>query len=188
MHFTNYASFEAFVPKRSWMLSKFQMGKMSGEAYLAEAMKLKQGSIGIVREAEHQLKLLQQTDLENELQRIEQAFEQHRRPSIPHPPMVQDFVSQFRAENFGVAARFKPLVLDGPTRFGKSTFAESLFGTENTIFINCQNTLIPPMQRHKTLAEVQLHSVQGGGPPHGLRQQVVVPGNSQVGGHGHQPY
>ena len=149
MHFTNYASFEAFVPKRSWMLSKFQMGKMSGEAYLAEAMKLKQGSIGIVREAEHQLKLLQQTDLENELQRIEQAFEKHRRPSIPHPPMVQDFVSQFRAENFGVAARFKPLVLDGPTRFGKSTFAESLFGTENTIFINCQNTLIPPMQRYK---------------------------------------
>lgn len=149
MHLTNYASFEAFVPKRTWMLSKFQMGKMSSEAYLAEAMKLKQGSIGIVREAEHQLKLEQQADLAMELQRIEQSFQMHRRPSIPHPPMVQEFLSQFRAENFGVVARLKPLVLDGPTRFGKSTFAESLFGTENTIFINCQNTDIPPMQRYK---------------------------------------
>ena len=149
MHLTNYAAWDAFVPKRSWMLSKYQTHKMTAEAYLAETLKLKQGSIGIVRELEHQLKLEQQHELESELHRIEQAFKIQRRPSIPHPVLVQEFMSQFRVENWGVLSRTKPLVLDGPTQFGKSTFAEGLFGSEKTIIINCQNCLTPPMQRFR---------------------------------------
>ena len=58
MHLTNYAAWDAFVPKRSWMLTKYQMGKMTAAAYLSETLKLKQGSIGIVRELEHQLSLI----------------------------------------------------------------------------------------------------------------------------------
>ena len=41
------------------------------------------------------------------------------------------------------------MVLDGPTQFGKSTFAEGLFGSEKTIIINCQNCRTPPMQRFR---------------------------------------
>ena len=72
----------------------------------------------------------------------------HRLPSVPPSCMVQDFMSQFRAENFGEAARLKPLVLDGPTCFGTRICGEGLFGRENTIFINSHNTLNPPIQRY----------------------------------------
>ena len=171
MHLTNYAAWDAFVPKRSWMLSKYQTNKMTAEAYLSETLKLKQGSIGIVRELEHQLKLEQQHELESELQRIERAFQTQRRPSIPHPVLVQEFMSQFRVENWGVLSRTKPLVLDGPTQFGKSTFAEGLFGSEKTIIMKLSelsdsaHAAVP-----KGLAQVQLHSFRGSGPPHGLWQ------------------
>ena len=82
-------------------------------------------------------------------QRMERAFQTQRRPSIPHPVLAREFMSQFCAENWGVLSRTKPLVLDGPTQFGKSTFAEGLFGSEMTIIINCQNCQTPPMQRFR---------------------------------------
>ena len=87
-------------------------------------------------------------ELEQELRRIDAAFQQTLLPSVPWPSIVCDFMSQFRAQNFGFDGRFKPLVLDGPTRLGKSVFASQLFGSEQTLVLNCQNLTIPPLRRY----------------------------------------
>ena len=45
---------------------------------------------------------------------------------------------QYSFCKYGVQHRFKMLVLRGESMSGKSSFANSLFGKENTLLVNCQ--------------------------------------------------
>jgi hypothetical protein len=76
------------------------------------------------------------------------AWQQHKKKRVPYNADIRQFLSQFDQKIFGVVLRNKALVVDGDTQFGKSTFVESFFGEEFTLFLNCQKTLEPPMQRY----------------------------------------
>ena len=52
--------------------------------------------------------------------------------------VVEFWKLQYTPSQYGVARRFKILVLRGESMAGKSTFAESLFGEEHTLLVNCQ--------------------------------------------------
>ena len=45
---------------------------------------------------------------------------------------------QYSFCKYGVQHRFRMLVLRGESMSGKSSFANSLFGKENTLLVNCQ--------------------------------------------------
>ena len=63
---------------------------------------------------------------------------------------------QYSAPEFAAASRFKLLVLEGDSRFGKTRFACSSFGVEHTYVCNCQAVKQPflarlDMRQHKAL-------------------------------------
>jgi len=58
-------------------------------------------------------------------------------PFLKHD-VVENWKMQYTSANYGVERRFKILVLRGESMAGKSSFAESLFGEENTLVLNCQ--------------------------------------------------
>ena len=52
--------------------------------------------------------------------------------------VVEDWKLQYTPARYGVAQHFKILVLRGESMAGKSSFAKSLFGEQQTLLLNCQ--------------------------------------------------
>ena len=52
--------------------------------------------------------------------------------------VVEDWKLQYTPARYGVAQHFKILVLRGESMEGKSSFAKSLFGEQQTLLLNCQ--------------------------------------------------
>ena len=148
LHVSNHEAFKDFVPRKKWITTQFQLGKMSRDGYKKEVLRLKEGTGAILNEITNQENLERSSSIKQALDAIEEAFKRNMLPSIPWPPVVKEFMEQFRPCNFGVLGRTKPLVLNGPTRFGKSVFAENLFGAGDTLVINCQGLTVPPMRRY----------------------------------------
>ena len=59
------------------------------------------------------------------------------RPFIQHP-VVLAWKQQYEKVNYGVLKRFNTLVLRGPTQLGKTSYAESIFGEQATLTVQCQ--------------------------------------------------
>lgn len=57
-------------------------------------------------------------------------------------PEVLNWMQSFQ-EQWGKSTRFPFLVLDGPSQFGKTMFAKSLFGPERTLVLSCQGVAQP---------------------------------------------
>ena len=62
-------------------------------------------------------------------------------------PGIAEWMSAFDVERrTGHETRFKFLVLVGPSRFGKTQLAKSLFGVDRTLVLNCQNVDEPNLR------------------------------------------
>ena len=58
-------------------------------------------------------------------------------------PKVNEWRLQYRPELYGIATRFKFLVLVGDSRWGKTRFACSLWGLKRTYISQCQGVTQP---------------------------------------------
>ena len=56
------------------------------------------------------------------------------------------FGSDERWSMYGRESRSKFLVLHGPSMYGKTQYAKSLFGFEHTLVVQCQNVDVPNLQ------------------------------------------
>lgn len=75
-----------------------------------------------------------------EAQRVQDMLESNLAQFIDTPPVIREWLDQYHEKNYGVNDRFKPLVLDGDSRFGKTTWAQSFFGQKYTCMVNCQGS------------------------------------------------
>ena len=76
-------------------------------------------------------------------------------------PEVIEWVRMF-VQGYGKMTRFPFLVLDGPSMYGKTRFAESLFGPANTLTLSCQGISQPNMKafergRHEAIVFDEAH-------------------------------
>ena len=62
--------------------------------------------------------------------------------------VVQEWKLQYEPENTLGRTRSKFLILEGPSRFGKTRFACDLFGADQTCVINCQGVQQPYLARY----------------------------------------
>lgn len=74
---------------------------------------------------------------EAELQVTREVIEGSYRQFREHP-LLDEFTSQFSGEPSELRSRYKCLLLRGESRSGKTLRALSLFGSENTLSVNCQ--------------------------------------------------
>ncbi len=68
-------------------------------------------------------------------------------------PLVTEWAQQYKQDSpnsgYGVQARFKFLVLTGPSCYGKTQFAKAIFGVQNTLLIQCQNVASPCLKEYR---------------------------------------
>jgi len=145
---TNYQAFVQFVPRKSYLVQQYQLQKLTEENFKQEMRKFVLSAANVARDLKHVGMEHGMAALQEYHSLIMLAWQQHKKKHVPYVENVLKFLRQFDSKFFGVVLRNKVLVLDGDTQFGKSTFVESFFGEECTLFLNCQKTLEPPMQRY----------------------------------------
>jgi hypothetical protein len=68
-------------------------------------------------------------------------------------PLVTEWAQQYKHDSpnsgYGVQARFKFLVLTGPSCFGKTQFAKAIFGAQNTLLIQRQSVSSPGLKEYR---------------------------------------
>lgn len=89
--------------------------------------------------------------LAKEEQRMELKMEWQRIIRLmPEWPFEKvDAVEAWKEElktQYGNAGRFPFLVLNGPSQFGKTRYAQSLFGKESSLLVSCQNVAVPNLR------------------------------------------
>jgi hypothetical protein len=145
---TNFTKGEDFSVAKRWILNQFKVRKMSFAVAKEEILYSRDGVSSGVRELEFQENLLQSKELDLMSQTIVGLLKQKQLPFCELPADITAWKSQYDQEYFGVLRRFKPLVMDGPTRFGKTTWACSFFGDENTLVVDCQGVTSPCMKEY----------------------------------------
>ena len=144
---TNYPRGVAFVCKAEWILSQWKQRKLTADRARQEII----FSRDRVEASLHHLTAwqdLQQQALVEVRQRDAKAAFEFTKCGFKKIPQVDAWKEQYTAENAKGKTRFKFLILEGPSRFGKTRFACELFGSEFTCVINCQGVQQPYLARY----------------------------------------
>ena len=91
--------------------------------------------------------LRQHAVMERRMLAAKSAFDETRHP-FKIIPEVEAWKEQYAGANASGCSRFKFLILEGESRFGKTRFACNLFGSKFTVVINCQGVQQPYMSRY----------------------------------------
>ena len=150
-HETNYESAVEFKQESKWVLELWQVRKMSSEAAKAQLYKGRNRVRGSIQEIELVARREEADRLRLEKLDVDRRLAAVQRPWIT-PPLVSEWKMQYQLDstgkmiNWGKLARFKFLVLHGPSRTGKTSFAKALWGYDKTHFVPCQGVDEPNMK------------------------------------------
>ena len=150
---SNYLAQKDFPVLSKFIFHLWQKGKMSHEAAVREV---------VVRRCRDHISLC--ASITAHQQRMQVMLEgaaqaaagvvTRLRPFKVIPEVVQ-WKAQFES-GFLAKTRFSFLVLVGDSKYGKTTFAKSLFGPGATLVVECQNAVEPPLRnfdrsRHRAI-------------------------------------
>ena len=146
-HTDTQMAYEDYPVSAEWVWNLLQCKKMYAPVGRAELVKT---SKCLTRHLPNLDRLVQESvalDLKAEISRKEKILEQTRTPFKQFDEvltLVQDLKE--------CRERRKFLVLDGPSRMGKTMFVMSLFGKDKTLEVNCAGEEDPALQdfRHQT--------------------------------------
>lgn len=142
--FTNHAAFKSLLVEPGFVYELWRKRKLSHETCIDQLMMSRgRGVRGYVADVEYFLKW--------ERARAQAAQKQVLEALIQWKPnkelvVVMQWVEMHRTK-FGTATRFPFLVLNGPSRFGKTSYAKNLFGPDVTLVLSCQGALHPALDR-----------------------------------------
>ena len=141
---TNYNKFEDFAVPARWIMNQYKQRKMAASTALSELVECRDRVRGSFAELEFQMQKQSEKLIAEMEMKAKEEYQKHMRPFRSMPASVMQWKQQYKAGS-GQAQdfRFVPLVLDGETRFGKSSWAMSFFGVANTLVVNCQNITHP---------------------------------------------
>jgi hypothetical protein len=151
MRKSNYEKYKDFVVKKNWILNMFRQRKMSMTVATQEVI----GARDCVRSTVLELKAIQEIHRDEgimqECDRVLDELGQCFKPFKPASPAIREWMQQYDPYmqcNTAVHSRFKPLILDGPTRFGKTTWAKTFYGPKRTLVLQCQDMLQPCLREY----------------------------------------
>ena len=140
---SNFLKFVDFPVPARWIMSQYKQRKMSAETATIEIIACRDRCRGSIGELDFQI--AKQVELTNERREkvAKSQMKQAMRPFIKMPSAITEWLGQYNRPEGHTLFRYKPLVLDGETRFGKTSWALSFFGPESTLQVNCQNITAP---------------------------------------------
>lgn len=141
---TNYKKFEDFAVPARWIMNQYKQRKMAASTALSELVECRDRVRGSFAELEFQIQKQSEKMITEMEMKAKEEYQKHMRPFMSIPGSVMQWMQQYNACSVQTKKfRFMPLVLDGETRFGKSSWAMSFFGVANTLVVNCQNITHP---------------------------------------------
>lgn len=145
---TNFEKHKDFAVPPRYIKNQLAKGKMELRVAQQESMLSRQNVRSSHVEYEFQRFLAVQINNEMRALEVSQMLNEHRRQFISNPDAVNEWMDQYSQANWGRIARFKVLVLDGPSRTGKTSWAQSFFGVNSTYVIDCQNKDTPALREY----------------------------------------
>ena len=157
---SNYQACVHYIlpPTCPWKL--WQQGKMGSRMLQRELLRTRDVRAPTLLTALSSIREEERAALEEEeMQRLLARLEAEAAPSKEYD-IVNTWKEQYmqlHGENNGrLPRRFKFLVLNGPSRMGKTVFAQRLFGVESTLMVDCQGVDVPSLRsfdrsRHKAV-------------------------------------
>lgn len=116
-----------------WRARKLSHAQAIEQLHLCRGFNTKGG----VAEVEYIMAWEKRQAAEKERKRLTQMLSTSMRPFITHD-VVEKWKQQYMPSSYGNIRRFELLLLRGPSRMGKTCYAESLFGEEFTLVVQCQ--------------------------------------------------
>jgi len=135
-----------------WVTSLWQQDKITAEVAMAQYIETKRHVQKYLENLQYQERAYKNLELQRQKDLVTaQLAQKLLKPKII-PAVQQHFLPQFQSAQF----RRKFLILDGPSRMGKTLYASQLHGPKCTLEVNCANTLEPDLRTydptvHKTI-------------------------------------
>jgi hypothetical protein len=156
---TNYYKHEDFAVEQKWVISFWKVRKLTTERSVAEVKLARGSTISYLKELAKIEELEEEEYVRDEQQRIFALIEANRLPFrmiLDVALWQRQYLEHVDGGIWGKDSRFKFLVLTGPSSFGKTQYAKSLWGADSTLVVNCQNVLEPNLKsysrrRHKAV-------------------------------------
>ena len=168
---TNYPKYEDYVVQQKWVIQMWQRRKLSHSGARKEVVGARGHTASYMKEIDTIEQLELKVEIEQEKAIIDAMLARAFRPSR-FIEEVELWMLQYSRDGpfsiWGVASRFKFLVLTGPSSLGKTQFAKKLFGEHQTLTIGCQNVSTPFLKdynrkKHKAIIfdEVSSQCIHG---------------------------
>jgi hypothetical protein len=129
-------------------MNAVKVRKISLEGAIEEAIESRDGARSCVGELEWLLSRTASLAAQKESVTVLKLLNQNARPFKEKPPLVLEWFAQYDSSNHGKLSRFKPLVLDGDTRLGKSSWVRSWFAAGEVLALNCQDITEPNVKEY----------------------------------------
>ena len=151
----NYARFHDFVVDASSIMTLWRFYKLADDVAVQELL---QGRVRGIRNHMAEISFVQEQVKQRRDTALREVLDvrlaQFRKPQRCLQA-VTDWLALYTS-GFGSRSRFPFLILHGPSQYGKTSFAVSLFGPAETLVVSCQNAQQPNLtqfqrSRHKCL-------------------------------------
>ena len=143
---SNYTKYQHFAVQQRWIIAWWQQRKLSHEAARKEIIAARGHTASYLKEIDNVAQLERDQEL-LALQATAQAEVEKNFVGFKTVLSVELWKYQYRKPADGgamlVEPRFKFLVLNGPSCFGKTQFSKSLFGSKSTLVLSCQGVSSP---------------------------------------------
>ena len=142
--YTNYPAVEKFVIEPRWVIRLWAQRKLSRDVFVAELLKSRMRVRGIIAELEWQERQHRLLELQARQARIRAEIQKQQKP-FKNIWQVEQWKQQYPVTHHPKVVRLEPrykfLVLNGPSRLGKSEFGRQIF--RRTLTVECANVEEP---------------------------------------------
>ena len=142
---TNHRKAHAFPVSAKWIWNQVQVNKMSLEVAKKEVLLAKCNVRNSLAELDVLASEVEKVRIQEMREAVAAKIQQKARPFAPLPQFVQCWLESYQAKNAEGQTRRMPLVMEGPTRTGKTVRAKGFWGAAETLVLNCQGQEQPPM-------------------------------------------
>ena len=144
---TTCPAYQTFTVSPDWVTGLWQGDKINKECAEQHYVQCKRN----IRAYCENLKYHGQKQRELYIQQQQAAAAELLRPLQKEPVELPEVTQLFLPQFTRPMHRRKFLVLNGPTRLGKTVYARSLFGADHTYETNCSGVLEPDMREYDVL-------------------------------------
>ena len=144
---SNFKKWQDFAVKIKWIKNQMQRRKISLADCIAEAIGSRDGARNFVTEVEWLIKKEKDINIARKVLELQTVLRHGQKQFKPDPMLVSVWKQQYINCIAEARCRFRPLVLQGPSRVGKSRWAMSFFEAGQCLVLDCQNSVEPNLRQ-----------------------------------------